>query len=688
MIADKFYQKIVYGISIGIVWIFVGFSLSYGQPESRGGEADENDYYKMITVPTPQNVAFEISGMDLQSSGDLVVSTRRGEIWLIENPYYQDIIDATPHYRRIASGLHTPMGLASKNGNLYTAQRTELTELSDTSGDGIIDIYRTFRALPSAPNYNEFIHGPIVLPNGNFWVNMSLADVNWFKRIPPFGVLLHLAPWKGWALQITPDGELVPYAAGLRSPAGMGIGENGEMYYTENQGMWVGTGFLAVVEEGDFYGHPSSLLSADRPGSPIDLTPSDIPIQDSLMLHEAAERIPELTIPAVRLPHGVLGTSLMWVLEDTTKGAFGPFEGQLFVADWGQSKMMRVDLEKVNGRYQGVAFNFREGFKTGPVRSTWGEDGSMFVGLSERWGPGQTEFGLQRLKWTGKIPFEMKTVRAKVNGFEIEFTKPVDLHTAKDPSSYTVQSFEYLYHMVYGSPPVDLEESAIRSIHVSEDKLKVRLVLNNLRRGYIYEINGSGIRSAVGEKILHPGAYYSLNEIPEKDTADSVVLKQNDENARQKTNEQGKINDDFSGNEANYKHQTQMPSSWSAGPDQVINIGTKPGLKFDTEQISVSAGSRIKLVFSNTDDMLHNLVITDPESATEVGKQAAEMGIAGPKQEYVPDTEQVLYYTSLLQPGTSQTIYFTAPDKPGSYEFVCTFPGHYMTMRGTIVVEP
>ena len=64
----------------------------------------------------------------------------------------------------------------------------------------------------------------------------------------------------------------------------------------------------------------------------------------------------------------------------------------------------------------------------------WTHDGSLIVGETNRgWGSaGNKDEGIQRLEWTGKLPFEMKTVKATTDGFEIEFTKPAKMHDIKD----------------------------------------------------------------------------------------------------------------------------------------------------------------------------------------------------------------------------------------------------------------
>ncbi len=87
----------------------------------------------------------------------------------------------------------------------------------------------------------------------------------------------------------------------------------------------------------------------------------------------------------------------------------------------------------------------------------WGSDGSMFVGMTSRgWGStGKEPYGLQRLIWSGKTPFEMRTVKAMPDGFEIEFTQPVDVKRAKNAASYQFTSFTYKYGSKYGSPVIN-----------------------------------------------------------------------------------------------------------------------------------------------------------------------------------------------------------------------------------------
>ena len=130
-----------------------------------------------------------------------------------------------------------------------------------------------------------------------------------------------------------------------------------------------------------------------------------------------------------------------------------------------------------------------------------------------------------------------------------------------------------------------------------------------------------------------------------------------------------------------------MPVAWIDGPDQTITLKTVPGLKFDIDEINVKSGSKIKLEFDNPDDMLHNLLILKPGTADKIVQEALGLGLKGQEMNYVPDTNDVLYHTTLLQPESSDVIYFEAPDVPGDYVYICTFPGHGLTMRGILKVR-
>lgn len=620
----------------------------------------EAEYYKIVDVPIPEDIVLEVGGLALNDQDQLGVCTRRGELWVLDKPYSR-----SPKYQLFAKGLHEPLGLAFRDNGFYATQRGELTRLEDRNQDGRADLFKTVYSWPLSGNYHDYSYGPKFMPNGDMIVTLNLSWIGYGES---------LSKWRGWLLQITPEGEMTPVATGLRSPAGFVVNEKGDVFYTENQGDWVGSGRMTHLEKGDFAGNPGGLNWINEPGSPLSLERSSIPDDPGISLYEYAKKEPAVKAPAVWFPHTILGISTSDVLIDNTNGKFGPFPGQWLVGDQGHSKIMRVAMEEVEGVYQGAAFNFVEGFSSGILRMVWGSDNSMFVGMTSRgWAStGKEMFGLQRLVWNGKTPFEMKTIKAQADGFLVEFTKPVNPKTAADPTSYAMSTFNYKYHKKYGSPIVDQQATRITNVDLAEDGLSAKLTVEGMRLGFIHQLVAAGVRSRSGEDLLHNTGYYTLNAVP------GGILKSPPMNNDPNVADGG----------GSSKRVGTMPASWTNGPDAELSLGTEPGLKYDETMLYVKPAAKVKLTFNNNDDMMHNLVIVKKGDAIEkVTQLSFDLGLKGEEMDYVPDTDLVLHHTGILRPDSSETIYFEAPSEPGYYRYVCTFPGHALVMRGTLVVE-
>ena len=143
--------------------------------------------------------------------------------------------------------------------------------------------------------------------------------------------------------------------------------------------------------------------------------------------------------------------------------------------------------------------------------------GQLFTGGSKRGWPvrGLAEHALQRLDWTGRVPFEVLTMRVKPDGFELRFTAPVDAASAAPPASYTLETFTHHYHEEYGSPEIEPDDRVITAATVSADGLTVRLTVDRLIRGHVHELHLPGLRDRTGQPLLHDAAYYTVNEIPQ-----------------------------------------------------------------------------------------------------------------------------------------------------------------------------
>ena len=113
-------------------------------------------------------------------------------------------------------------------------------------------------------------------------------------------------------------------------------------------------------------------------------------------------------------------------------------------------------------------------------------------------------------------------------------------------------------------------------------------------------------------------------------------------------------------------------------------------LKFPMASFEVKSGQTVKLTIKNGGSMpkasmAHNLVILKPGVNVD---QFAISAMTFAATDYIPtgSEAQVIAHTKLVGAGESDTIEFKAPS-PGTYRFLCTFPGHFATMQGDMIVK-
>jgi len=475
----------------------------------RSNAEQEGDYYRMVTLSTPPGVQFESGALQFIGPDTLACSTRTGDIWIGKGVKGNS---PQPKWTLFESGLHEVLGLAWRDGWLYAVQRGEVTRLKDINGDGRADVVETFcDGWSINGDYHEYVFGSKFDREGNMWLALTLT-----------GSFSSQDPYRGWAVRVSPKGKLIPTASGVRSAGGIGFNAAGDCFYTDNQGPWNGACKLQWLKPGSFAGHPDGMRWFDEPETTNAIASAGLkkPAQpkSGSRMYEEAKRIPELMLPAVYFPYGKMGQSASGVACDLNQGRFGPFKEQIFVGEQTHSTVMRVFLEKVDGKYQGACFPFRQGFDSGVLALEFAKDGSLFAfGTDRGWGSrGGKPFSLQRLDWTGKIPFEIHDMKARPDGFELSFTKPLDDVSAAKLESYAMESYIYIYQSSYGSPEVDQSTPHVKEARVSKDHTKVRLIVEGLVEGHIHELHLAGVRSVSGEPLLHDAAYYTLNKIPAK----------------------------------------------------------------------------------------------------------------------------------------------------------------------------
>lgn len=480
--------------------VFILSAFAFGQDAPK-----QEDYYKVVPIPVPEGIILEAGGLDFMPNGKLAVSTRRGDIYMVSNALDETANNET--FSLWARGLHEVLGLAYADGWLYATQRPEITRIKDTKGDGRADLFETVSdGWGISGDYHEYAFGSKFDPHGHMWVVLCLT-----------GSFSSKVPYRGWCVRVSKDGKMIPTASGIRSPGGIGLNAKGEAFYCDNQGPWNGTSSLKHLTPGSFQGHPGGFGWFDLDEVKDVMGPEHEKPKDGSRFHEEMERLPQYRPPAVLLPHGTVGNSASGIAPDLSKGKFGPFKEQLFVADQTHSVINRCFLEKINGYYQGACFPFLKGFGSGNVPVVQAPDGSLFSGGTDRgWGArGGKRYALDRVTWTGKTPFEILEMRIKKDGFELELTKPADKVSAESLESYEIKTHTYIFQAKYGSPRVDESTPSITSAKLAKDGKTIRLVVEGMQRGHVHELKSEGLRSKKeNHPLLHDMAYYTVWHLP------------------------------------------------------------------------------------------------------------------------------------------------------------------------------
>ena len=467
--------------------------------------------YRVETLKLPQQMIGEVSGVAFTPKGTLVVTTRRGEVWMREYP--------SERWHRFAHGLYEGFGVvANSESEVIVIQRPELTRLRDTNGDGIADVFETISDdWGITGSYHEFSYGLARDSVGNFYASSGMcsfrqtSDLKWVRGplktdqfMPWTGVgpvpdgHRSVAQYQGWAFQTTPAGKLIPFASGFRQPLGVGVSPKDELFISDCPGAWVPTATLTHVEKDAFYGHPDGLKWHPA-------------LKDKKMTMEqlAEFRRP----PSVYLPRGTLGTSPGQPVWDLTGGKFGPFRGQVFMGDV-SSLLVRIDLEKVAGAYQGAVFPFLrgQGLRIGGMHNAFGPDGALYIGQTVRgWMSTEGNEGIQRVVWTGENPAEINTLRLTERGFALTFTEPMG-DAASEPRNYQVRRFQYKYHPLDGSLRSNEAEVPVTLARLGSDGLSLELELLEVQPAFVYElIVAKNVASRTGRPVLNTTAYYTLN---------------------------------------------------------------------------------------------------------------------------------------------------------------------------------
>ncbi|MEM7163945.1 MAG: family 16 glycoside hydrolase [Planctomycetota bacterium] len=436
-----------------------------------------------LTPARPEGFRPRVGGIDFLPDGRMLVCSwdPRGDVWVLDGH-----TTGNPNRiwaKRIATGLAEPLGLAVHDGRVFVLQKQELTELIDHDGDDVIDEYRCIaNGWGVTPNFHEFAFG-LVHDGEAFWATLATA-------IEPGGASSSPQdPDRGRAIRITLDGKYTFAAAGFRTPNGVGLGPDGMVLVTDNQGDWLPSSKLVHARAGAFYGN----RSVDPDGT------ADL----------------EDTPPIVWLPQGEIGNSPSQplLLRD------GPYAGQIVHGDVTHGGLKRTCLDIVDGVVQGAVFRFSQGLEAGVNRIAYGPDGAIYVGgigSTGNWGQDRKlRYGLQRLNYNELPVFEMLSARVLANGVELEFTEPLAVGLGWDPIDYELHDWTYRPTREYGGPKIDERVLQVLSASVSEDRMRVFLEVPGMQpQRCVYVHLGGAFVSDVGSSLWTTESWMTINKIP------------------------------------------------------------------------------------------------------------------------------------------------------------------------------
>ena len=441
-----------------------------------------------LTDLRPEGFEPQVSAMDWMPGGRLAVTTwggsdqTKGQVYVLDN-VTGDTGPEKVTYKKIADGLKEPMGIKYVDGKLYVSEKHQLTELSDTDGDNTAGEIRKVAEWPYGGNFHEFAFG-LLYEDGNFYLNLSVAINYGGATTDP-----QPAPDRGTTIKVNKKTGKVSYlAGGLRTPNGIGRGPEGELFVTDNQGGWLPASKLLHVKKDRFFNHHTN------PDGPFD------------------DRT--VTKPVLWLPQNEIANSpsTPMLLKK------GPFAGQMLFGDVTYGGIQRADLEKVDGEYQGAVFRHTQGLESGITRISTGPDGAIYaggLGADGNWGQeGKLRFGLQKLTPNGRSVFDIKTMRATRDGFELTYTEPLSEETAAAVTSgaYSVEQWRYVPTPAYGGPKVDEEALPVAAARISDDRRKVRLTIPGLKTDRVVHVRSPRpFASADGEQLWSTEAWYTLN---------------------------------------------------------------------------------------------------------------------------------------------------------------------------------
>lgn len=609
------------------------FSSQYKDWITLKGSKGEGYPFAVDRLPLPSDLHPEVlcflTSFDFFEDGRAVVATMTGDIWLVDG--IDDSLQQV-RWKQIASGLHQPMGVRIVRGEIHVLGRDQITKLVDLNGDFEADFYECVtNAYKTSPGGHDYVTGLEYNGDGYFYFASGTEGV---CRIKPG------------------DKQEEVLATGFRNPNQIGLSKLGEVTVGLQEGDWVPASGIAYIQKGQHYGYRGAL--GDKP----------------------------ITEPMLYLPR----------LEDNSSGGqtwidspkWKAFHGNWIHYAMGGGSAYLVMTQKVGDKVQGAGVRFAGGFESGIHTGRFHpKDHELYVIGMNGWGTYTPKDGaFQRVRYTGQrnLPtgFEVRE-----NGVLLKFDQELDASVVQSTAKHFAQVWNYRFGPAYGSLEYSVlyphqpghDVLAIENAYLLPDKKSLFLEISELPVADLLHLQ---VQLGKGEKDVMD-YFITVHDFAPAFTEYPDYVK------KPKTRFVGAEN---LGSEVAQKFR---PNPWTQDlGGRVLEVEAALGLQFNPKVLKVKGGEKIRLKFKNPDLIPHNWVLLAPDAENEVGNLSNLMISQADAvfKHYVPDSPKVLFYTDMVDAQKSFEIHFEVPKQVGNYPYICTFPGHWMVMKGILQVEP
>ena len=595
----------------------------------KGERSDVDDAYVVDSIPVPFENPYHsvmmFSGIDFLPNGDAFVATVAGDIWKVSG-----IDDHLQHvtWKRFAAGLHQPFGIKIQGDDIFVLCKDRMQLLRDFNDDGEADYYENYDNSWVETHGHTHVFGNDRDREGNFYFPVY----DGFYKLPPDGSGVKLI------------------AKGFRNCMGVAVSDDGLVLAAPQEGTWTPASMIIEVREGEHYGFQRSDESIN---SPMCFIPRGIDNSTGGMVFVNSER-------------------------------WGPLGQSLIGLSYGNGTHYLILRDESVPRAQGATVPLKGEFTSGVVRGRINpRDGQLYVVGTQGWGNYAMEDGcMNRIRYTGKPVYKPIGFQVHSNGIRIDFTEPLDPESSREVKRYFAQQWNYEHSKGYGS----VEYSVFRPMMIGHDRVAIKSVqiLNDGKslfleiprivpcyqfhvRMHLVAADGTGFETDIFPTILSLGDRYEFSgakpDVPNR--AQKLKLR---------IREQSKI--------VLKGHNPKLKTK------RTLTLKAIPGIQYDKKTLVARAGEAIELKLVNADGMPHNLVLVQPGAYEKVGRLSFKM-LNDPSafdNQYVPDVPEVITHTAVVFPAESTSTKFVVPDAPGAYPFLCTFPGHWQSMYGQLVV--